>query len=107
MRVGVALGANVAVASYKIEGLVGIAVGAGALLSRSRDTIAQPSPISASANTVLNGDQKVMCLIRNVSHRKTKEEQKYIESQRKKDRVRQNIFKIRSSLKRLNNLSGN
>lgn len=57
-----------------------------------------------SANIVQNGEEKIMCLIRNVSHRKTEEEQKYIESQKEKDKIRQNIFKIRSSLKRLNHL---
>lgn len=57
--------------------------------------------VTINANTIENGGKKIFCLIRNVSHRKIEEKKKYIEQQKKKDRIKQNIVEIRDKLKEL------
>ena len=57
--------------------------------------------VTINANTIENGGKKIFCLIRNVSRRKTEEKKKYIEQQKKKDRIKQNIVEIRGKLKEL------
>lgn len=55
--------------------------------------------VTISANIIENGGKKIFCLIRNISQRKMAEKKKYIEEQKKKDRLKQNILEIRGKLR--------
>ena len=57
--------------------------------------------VTINANIIENGGKNIFCLIRNVSQRKTEEKKKYIEQQKKKDRIKKNIMDIRGSLREL------
>jgi len=55
--------------------------------------------ITASAFT--NGKTKIFCIIRNISDKKREELIKYIEKQKQKDKIKQNIIQIRNCIKSL------
>ncbi len=55
--------------------------------------------VTISANIIENGGKKIFCLLRNISQKKIQEKKQYIEQQKKKDRLKQNIIEIRKTLK--------
>jgi PAS domain S-box-containing protein len=57
--------------------------------------------VTINANIIENGERKIFCLMRNVSYRKNEEERKYIENQKQKDRIKQNIMQMRNQLKKI------
>ena len=54
-----------------------------------------------NANIIENGGIKILCLIRDISERKKNEKIKYIEEQKQKDKIRQNIMGLRNKLKKI------
>lgn len=54
--------------------------------------------VSLHANIIENGNTRIFCLVRNINNRKIIESEKYISEQKKKDRLKQNIFAFRSQL---------
>jgi PAS domain S-box-containing protein len=61
------------------------------------------SPINViiSANTIENGGKIIFCLLRDISDKKGVEKKKYIEQQKKKDKLKQNILEIRCKLREI------
>ena len=57
--------------------------------------------VTISANIIENGGKRIFCLLRNISKRKVAEKAKYIEQQKTKDRLRQNIMEIRGKLRNI------
>jgi len=57
--------------------------------------------ISIDSNVIQNGITKIFCLIRDITHKKILEDIKYIEEQKKKDRMKQDIIGIRNKIKEL------
>jgi len=57
--------------------------------------------ISISANIIENGGRLIFCLLRDLSCKKIEEERKYIEQQKKKDKLKQNIQEIRGKLRNI------
>jgi PAS domain S-box-containing protein len=55
--------------------------------------------VTVNANVIENGGKRIFCLLRNISHRKIEEKKKYIEQQKRKDKLRQNIMEIRGKLR--------
>lgn len=56
--------------------------------------------ISLIANLTENGIKKIFCLVRDISKRKVIEQQKYIEEQRQRDRIRKSVSELRDILKK-------
>lgn len=57
--------------------------------------------ISIDSNVIQNGITKIFCLIRDITYKKILEDIKYIEEQKKKDRMKQDIIGIRNKIKEL------
>ena len=55
--------------------------------------------VSLYANIIENGNITIFCLVRNIDARKTIESEKYIKEQKKRDKLKQNIFALRSQIK--------
>lgn len=55
-----------------------------------------------NADVMENGERTVMCLIRDITAKKMEEFKKYIADQKQKDRVRQNISRIREKIQNMN-----
>lgn len=54
---------------------------------------------SISANLIENGNTKIFCLVRDISHKKKKEDTERIVERRRKDTIKQNILSIRDQLR--------
>ena len=54
--------------------------------------------ISINASLIENGKKQIFCVIRDVTNTKTEELRKFIENQKQRDKLRQNISKIRNKL---------
>ena len=52
-----------------------------------------------NANMLNNGEQKIICLLRDVSLKKEDEGKKFIEEQKQKDRIKQKILELRGKLR--------
>jgi len=57
--------------------------------------------VSMSANLIENGGKLIFCLLRDMSKKKMEENRKYIEQQKKKDKLRQDINNIRDKLRNI------
>ena len=57
--------------------------------------------VSMTANLVENGEKKIICILRDISSKKKLEEAKYIQTEREKDRLKQNIVAIRSTFQKI------
>jgi len=57
-----------------------------------------------NANIMENGEKNIMCLIQDITTKKTEEFKKYIAGQKQKDRVRQNISRIRTKIQDMKQL---
>lgn len=58
------------------------------------------SHISLNASLMINGENRILCLVRDIANRKINEENRYIAKQKQKDEFLQNIKEIRESLKK-------
>lgn len=54
--------------------------------------------VSLACSIMKNGDHKIFCLIRDASYKKMSQQKKYIDRQKKKDKLVQNINQIRKNL---------
>jgi len=66
-----------------------------------RNTHRNPITVTLSANILENGNRQIVCLLRDISKIKTAESRKYIQEQKQKDRLKQNIVSIRSIFKQI------
>jgi len=57
--------------------------------------------VTLSANMLENGDKKIICLLRDISNKKTEEAKKYIKQQQQKDKLRQDITLIRNAFQKM------
>lgn len=57
--------------------------------------------VCLSANVVENGENKIICLLRDASRKKKDDIKRYIEEQKKKDRLKQNITALRGVFKQI------
>ena len=57
--------------------------------------------IRINANVMENGEKNVFCLIKDITTKKIEEFEKYIMGQKQKDRVRQNISRIRDKIQNM------
>jgi len=55
--------------------------------------------VSLHANIIENGSIKIFCLVRNISTRKANESKIFIRDQKKRDKLKQNIFALRNEIK--------
>ena len=61
----------------------------------------RPIMVSLNANMVENGDRKIICLLRDISAKKTEEARKYIKEQQQKDKLKQDILSIRNAFSKM------
>lgn len=54
--------------------------------------------INVNAGLIENGEKKIFCLIRDISTAKLEEMKKFIEDQKQRDRLRQNISRVRDQI---------
>jgi len=54
--------------------------------------------IRMNANIMENGDKNILCLVKNITAKKTEEFSEYIHGQKRKDRVRQSVSVIRNKI---------
>jgi len=66
-----------------------------------RNAHRNPISVTLSANILENGNRQIVCLLRDISKKKTAESRKYIQEQKQKDRLKQNIVSIRSIFKKI------
>ena len=57
--------------------------------------------VEINANILENGGKLIFCLIRDISERKTIDSKKYIEDQKQKDRIKQDIAELRQKIKKV------
>jgi len=66
-----------------------------------RNVHRNPISVTLSANVLENGNRQIVCLLRDISKEKTAESRKYIQEQKKKDKLKQSIVSIRSIFKKI------
>ena len=54
--------------------------------------------ISLNANSLINGQKTIFCLVKDITDKKMEYFQKYIQEQKQKDRLKQNINNLREKL---------
>jgi len=57
--------------------------------------------VNISANIIENGSRKIFCLIRDISDKKRINDKQYIEDQKQRDKIKQNIMDIRGQLNKI------
>jgi len=60
--------------------------------------------VRINANIMENGERKTFCLVRDITSKKVEEFKKYIENQKQKDKLKQNINKIRENIQDIINI---
>jgi len=61
----------------------------------------RPIYLAVTASLIENGGKRIVCLVRDISHKKNAEEKRFIEDQRHKDKIKQNIRGIRDKLREI------